>query len=1146
MSDDFDKEPWRRDDDSGEEEPENGESESYDWQADDDSEEPRDEDRLGVTGELSWLHGGDDPDADSTSQGDEPQSYDWQADDDSEEPRDEDRLGVTGQLSWLQDTEERFEEQLDAALDRAEETESDADEVPDWIEGIGEGADDITAEVDYTGPVPDWMQEEGWTEAAGDDEPSDSSGTGHDDMPDWMRPPADAEESDASLTPDVDDIPDWLRGDPATEESVLSEDSAIDEDIPEWMSSASTDEESDSFELEDPLHVDSDDIPDWMRAEQDVGQPDEEVPEWLAGDTAGDSVSPFETQDDMADAVEDLPPWLHDAVHSETPAEADAGPFGDDGGLEDLLGDELPGDAGEAPGSFDDLFAEDDFTGGDEREFDLFAGMEAGEELDEFIGSDEDAAADEVFAELLGTGAGAGTVPEDDEFDEEDDPFAALFGEEEPVEEEARRDWFDEEQTATADDDDLEWMAELGDAGDLLADEEYDEEAALPADAAFLAEIAPSEEADYDVDDLLESLGQDRSLQLPDTGELKMGLDVEFEELFDADQADEEVRQPGRQAAPLAPDAPEWLADLSDSVGQYSAAAIIRQQQDRPVDELPDRLRNLRARGLDLPATPEGEFGSGGVAAALAAPVMAAGAISLTAEQQRRVQVLQEIAGSSQEETSPVSRKRRVSLPIERLFVTLLLLVVVAFPFLFDTVRLGDLPPAQFVAGSPQENFYNQVEALQPDQLVLIAAEYGPTGAAELDEAAETLLLHIVLRGARPVIVGGNPVGLLHVGNLMEGIAAVNDLQANDDYYLGRYLVADVVGLRSFSANIGPLTATGVRGQPTGLRVGSLDDFAAVVVISERADRMRAWAEQIAPLTSSPLLGITGAGASPLSEPYLAANAAGGGILVGYRDAYTYRNLLNLALGIITPTPEPSETVEPTEAPTATPVPPTATPPQEDDEIEEPSPSPDEPAVIATVTPEVDVAVTSTSEPTQTPTPPASPTPRPSPTATLTPEPVRFGTVIATEPINVRSGPSTSNAPITVLQPGDRVLVIGENEDESWYNIVLDDDTTGWVAAFLLEIEIVPGPAPQTDSRRELRVLSKPEPVAQNDDPEATPEVDDEEPLLVIPSRDDDYRGEYRDERWYSMTIGILASAGIIALGTFVNILRAIGRRRRK
>jgi hypothetical protein len=1119
MSDDFDKEPWRRDDDSGEEEPENGESESFDWQADDDSEGPRDEDRLGVTGELSWLHGGDDPDADSTSKGDEPQSYDWQADDDSEEPRDEDRLGVTGQLSWLQDTEERFEEQLDAALDRAEEAESDADadEVPDWIQGIGEGADDITAEVDYTGPVPDWMQEEGWTEARGDDEPPDSSGTSHDDMPDWMRPPADAEESDASLTPDADDIPDWLRGDPATEEPVPSEDGAIDEDIPEWM-----------------------------RAAQDVGQPDEEVPEWLARDTAGDSVSPFETQDDTADADEDVPPWLHDAVQSKTPAEADAGPFGDDAGLEDLLGDELPGDPGEASGSFDDLFAEDDFTGGDEREFDLFAGMEAGEELDEFIGSDEDAA-DEVFAELLGTGAGAGAVPEDAEFDEEDDPFAALFGEEEPVEEEARRDWFDEEQADTAGEDDLEWMAELGDAGDLLADEEYDEDAPLPADDAFLAEIAPSAEAEYDVDDLLESLGQDRSLQLPDTGELKMGLDVEFEELFDADQADEEARQPGRQAAPLAPDAPEWLADLSDSVGQYSAAAIVRQQQDRPVDELPDRLRNLRARGLDLPATPEGEFGSGGVAAALAAPVMATGAISLTAEQQRRVQTLREIAGSSQEETSAAARKRRVSLPIERVFVTLLLLVVVALPFLFDTVRLGDLPPAQFIAGSPQERFYNQVEGLQPDQLVLIAAEYGPTGAAELDEAAETLLLHIVLRGARPVIVGGNPVGLLHVGNLMEGIAAVNDLQANDDYYLGRYLVADVVGLRSFSASIGPLTATGVRGESTGLRVGSLDDFAAVVVIAERADRMRAWAEQIAPLTNSPLLAITGAGASPLSEPYLAASAAdGGGLLVGYRDAYTYRNLLNIALGIITPTPEPTETVEPTEAWTDTPAPPTATPSEEDDEIEEPSPSPDEPAVIATVTPAVDPALTSTPEPTQSPTPPASPTPRPSPTATPTPEPVRYGTVIATEPINVRSGPSTSNAPITVLQPGDRVLVIGENEDESWYNIVLDDDTTGWVAAFLLEIEIVPGPSPQTGARRELRVLSKPEPVAQNDDPEATLEVNDEEPLLVIPSRDDDYRAEYRDERWYSMTIGILASAGIIALGAFVNILRAIGRRRRK
>ena len=38
--------------------------------------------------------------------------------------------------------------------------------------------------------------------------------------------------------------------------------------------------------------------------------------------------------------------------------------------------------------------------------------------------------------------------------------------------------------------------------------------------------------------------------------------------------------------------------------------------------------------------------------------------------------------------------------------------------------------------------------------------------------------------------------------------------------------------------------------------------------------------------------------------------------------------------------------------------------------------------------------------------------------------------------------------------------------------------------------------------------------------------------------------GQYRDERWYSYTIGIIVAAVVIAFGNLFNILRFLFRRR--
>ena len=55
------------------------------------------------------------------------------------------------------------------------------------------------------------------------------------------------------------------------------------------------------------------------------------------------------------------------------------------------------------------------------------------------------------------------------------------------------------------------------------------------------------------------------------------------------------------------------------------------------------------------------------------------------------------------------------------------------------------------------------------------------------------------------------------------------------------------------------------------------------------------------------------------------------------------------------------------------------------------------------------------------------------------------------------------------------------------------------------------------------------------------PPTSDAEFTVTLPPHSPDYR----DERWYGMTLGIIVSATIIGLGAVINIIRSILRRRR-
>ena len=292
--------------------------------------------------------------------------------------------------------------------------------------------------------------------------------------------------------------------------------------------------------------------------------------------------------------------------------------------------------------------------------------------------------------------------------------------------------------------------------------------------------------------------------------------------------------------------------------------------------------------------------------------VISAAALSKAQEQQ--VELLKDIVGGAgQAEKAGGSR----FLPSAALFSlsavpralgSVVLCLMVALPFVSSDFSEGQLPPSEFGEDRPgATTVYDLLDNLTADDYVLLAFEYGPAAAGELDAIADLFLRHIVAQRAKPLIVSSNPIAIVHAQNIIRGInrsvaASGNELQRGRDYFILRYLPGGSLGLRELSENFADVARVSHKGELTGLEFDSLEEMAAVVLIAERAEDMRNWAEQVvSEVGSTRLLAASGYAAAPLAQVYADSMEQIVGLVVGYRDAYTYGEKLQLNFGPLLP-----------------------------------------------------------------------------------------------------------------------------------------------------------------------------------------------------------------------------------------------------
>jgi uncharacterized protein YgiM (DUF1202 family) len=348
-------------------------------------------------------------------------------------------------------------------------------------------------------------------------------------------------------------------------------------------------------------------------------------------------------------------------------------------------------------------------------------------------------------------------------------------------------------------------------------------------------------------------------------------------------------------------DIPDWLRDSqSVSSSGETIGAILRQREDRSLEELDDRLLALRNEGLNL-TVDDGQKGGlisqilPGISDVLAPATFKAETVApittatvLSADQQKRVTALKTLVQGETRARRSEKRRRR-NLPIVQTVIALSLLAVVLIPFVLPDLRVGRQPVAFFEPNSRQDTAYNALNTLENGQYVLVGVEYGASSANELDDLANTLLRHITTQGAIPVVVSSNAVGLLRVSDTLETLLPNG---ANSQYFITRYLSAGALSLRDFAVNPTLIFGVDAQGKPNNLPINGINDFALNLLITDNADFVRSYMEQIAPLSGREWVFATSYGALPFAMPYMdTRNVAG--LLVGYKDSLIYNGQLS-------------------------------------------------------------------------------------------------------------------------------------------------------------------------------------------------------------------------------------------------------------
>lgn len=364
---------------------------------------------------------------------------------------------------------------------------------------------------------------------------------------------------------------------------------------------------------------------------------------------------------------------------------------------------------------------------------------------------------------------------------------------------------------------------------------------------------------------------------------------------FVMDAGGEEL--PPDQGAPVfAMETPDWLSSLRPEEGPQPAeggtAPLAQEEKEIAPAELPSWVQAMRPveavvsqvqvpeveeeqpaesqgplaglRGV-LPATP----GLG----ALRKPPAYSIKLKVDEAQQRYAAYLEQLVARENQPRRPAARQQIGAANLLRWLITACLLLVVGAA-VFSGVQLHGVN--QFSSPPDVAAASDLVNGLPDNAPVLIAFDYQPALAGEMEASASPLMHHLLYRGARLTFVSTTPMGPALAEHFMGRLAETHVLTGR--YLDLGYLAGGPTGVfdfvldpLSFVPPPGEAGAPDLRQSVPLQGIQRLSDYALIVVLTDDADTGRVWIEQTTAagvLEETPLVMVVSAQAEPMMRPY--------------------------------------------------------------------------------------------------------------------------------------------------------------------------------------------------------------------------------------------------------------------------------------
>jgi hypothetical protein len=365
---------------------------------------------------------------------------------------------------------------------------------------------------------------------------------------------------------------------------------------------------------------------------------------------------------------------------------------------------------------------------------------------------------------------------------------------------------------------------------------------------------------------------------------------------------------------PILPDTekvPEELFSAAD-ISELLAEGI---PEEKPADELPEAAPELLAQIGDLrfeaitgqpagkaEATPETVGALKDVTGVIRPELLFDGVTLqtrslvdgtvITKDQTRRIELVQKLLSHESEGVS-VSGKRRRALPIVRWLVSIVVAAAIILP---NMLGFALLAPSLAQPDSVRA-IYQLIETLPPSGHVLVAFEYEPDTAGEMQILAQALLEHLAKRPDLTVYaVSTRITGPAMAQSAFEQVIPT---YIDDDEPGGRwinlgYISGEANGVSALTVGSSPGVPSPLAfdylGRSTGITATRLTELSPdlIIVLASRTDDLRVWIEQAGRPTGLPILAAMSASSAPTAYPYQQTGQLAG-VLSGVNEAIAYR-----------------------------------------------------------------------------------------------------------------------------------------------------------------------------------------------------------------------------------------------------------------